>query len=177
MEENIMEFFAKEESLKFTEPMKEFLLEKLEKLSKYVSSLDGRTVLKKEGNLIKIEITLPGNIRSSASHSDYYEAVLIVVDQLHTQLNKYKDIHKLNKRKTKLSSNIAEYFPEELESSIGEYNIIDKHIPAEKMYKEDAVEKMELLGHTFFAFVDIESNNMCVVYKRFDGQYGCLVLS
>jgi len=172
-----MEFFAKEENLKFTEPMKEFLFNKLSKISKYVSSLEGRAVLKKEGNLIKIEITLPGNIRSSASHSDYYEAVLIVIDQLQRQLDKYKNIHKVNKRKTKLANNVVEYLPEELTIEVKEYNIIDKHIPTEEMYKEDAVEKMELLGHTFFAFVDIESKKMAVVYKRFDGQYGCLLLS
>jgi len=170
-----MEFFAKEESLKFTEPMKEFLISKLEKLSKYVSSLDGRAVLKREGSLIKLELTLPGNIRSSASHADYYDVVLIVIDQLERQVNKYKDIHKSNKRAKKLSENIAEYVEADIE--LKEYNIIDKHIPTEKMYKEEAVEKMELLGHTFFAFVDIESNKMAVVYKRFDGQYGCLILS
>jgi putative sigma-54 modulation protein len=172
-----MEFFAKEESLKFTEPMKEFLFDKLKKVSKYVSSLDGRVVLKREGNLIKIEITLPGNIRSSASHSDYYEAVLIVIDQLQRQLDKYKNIHRVNKRKTNLANNVTEYLLEDLNIEIKEYNIIDKDIPTEKMYKEDAVEKMELLGHTFFAFIDIESNKMAVVYKRFDGQYGCLLLS
>jgi len=170
-----MEFFAKEESLKFTEPMKEFLISKLERLSKYVSNLNGRAVLKREGKLIKIEITLPGNIRSSASHTDYYDVVLIVIDQLERQLNKYKDVHKSNKKNKKLSENIIEYV--EADTELKEYKIIDKHIPTEKMYKEDAIDKMELLGHTFFAFVDIESNNMAVVYKRFDGQYGCLILS
>ena len=172
-----MEYFAKEESLRFTEPMKEFLESKIERLSKYVSNLEGRAVLKKEGHLLKFELTLPGNIRSSATHLDYYEAVLTVLDQLERQLNKYKEIHKTNKKKrnSKLSFNLVEY-PEEQLQEVPDYRIIDKVIPTEKMFKEDAVEKMELLGHTFFAFIDADTSKFSVVYKRLDGQYGCLIL-
>ena len=51
-----MEYFAKEESLKFTDIMKEFMEEKIQKLSKYLHDINGRVVLKKEGKgpLVKL---------------------------------------------------------------------------------------------------------------------------
>jgi len=176
-----MEYFAKEESLKFTESMKTFLETKLQKLSKYIKDLDGRVVLKKEGSLKKLEISLPGNIRSSAVHENYYEAVLIVIHQLEKQLDRYKQVHKTNKRKRnnsldKLPFNISDYLDNEV-PEIDDYKIIEKYISKEIISKEEAIEKMELLGHNFYAFINIENENFSVIYKRLDGQYGCLILN
>ena len=41
---------------------------------------------------------------------------------------------------------------------------------------EEAVEQMELLGHSFYVFKDIDTQEMCVVYKRTDESYGLLLL-
>ena len=42
------------------------------------------------------------------------------------------------------------------------------------MYPEDACIQMELLGHNFFAFVNAETDDICVVYKRKGGTYGIM---
>ena len=38
----------------------------------------------------------------------------------------------------------------------------------------DAIAQMELLGHTFFLFLNEETDSMCVLYLRSDGSYGLL---
>ena len=43
------------------------------------------------------------------------------------------------------------------------------------MTPEEAILQMNLLGHEFFAFTDAETQDICVVYKRKDGDYGLLV--
>ena len=42
------------------------------------------------------------------------------------------------------------------------------------MYPEDACLQMEMTGHEFFAFVNAQSGEINVVYKRTDGTYGIL---
>jgi hypothetical protein len=43
------------------------------------------------------------------------------------------------------------------------------------MFSDEAVEQMELLGHTFFVFRDAETSRINVLYRRDDGNYGLIV--
>ena len=45
------------------------------------------------------------------------------------------------------------------------------------MYSDEAIEQMELLGHAFFVFTDAETEQVNVVYRRQDGNYGLIVPS
>ena len=49
-----------------------------------------------------------------------------------------------------------------------------KKFDIKPMYPEDACIQMELLGHNFFAFVNAETDDICVVYKRKGGTYGIM---
>jgi putative sigma-54 modulation protein len=49
-----------------------------------------------------------------------------------------------------------------------------KRFAIEPMFEEDAISRMEELGHTFFIFVDAESERTCVLYRRRDGRYGLI---
>ena len=49
-----------------------------------------------------------------------------------------------------------------------------KRFAIEPMFEEDAVERMEELGHHFFIFVNAESEKLCVLYKRCAGDYGLI---
>ena len=42
------------------------------------------------------------------------------------------------------------------------------------MSVEEAIMQMNLLGHEFFVFRDDQSEEICVVYKRRDGDYGLI---
>jgi putative sigma-54 modulation protein len=49
-----------------------------------------------------------------------------------------------------------------------------KRFAIEPMFEEDALERMEELGHHFFIFVNAESEKICVLYKRCAGDYGLI---
>ena len=49
-----------------------------------------------------------------------------------------------------------------------------KRFLVKPMDVEDAIAQMEMLGHNFFLFLNIDTESACVVYKRQDGGYGLL---
>ena len=55
-----------------------------------------------------------------------------------------------------------------------EFNIRRKTFPIKPMSVEEAIMQMNLLGHEFFVFRDDQSEEICVVYKRHDGDYGLI---
>ena len=62
-----------------------------------------------------------------------------------------------------------EYIDEE------DYNVIKtKTVFLKPMDVEEAILQMNMLGHTFFLFIDAASEKPCVVYKRLDGDYAVL---
>jgi putative sigma-54 modulation protein len=50
-----------------------------------------------------------------------------------------------------------------------------KNVSVTRMSELDAIEQMELLGHTFFMYHDTASDKIAVVYKRSEGDYGLLI--
>jgi putative sigma-54 modulation protein len=49
-----------------------------------------------------------------------------------------------------------------------------KRFAIEPMFEEDAVARMEELGHAFFIFVNAENERLGVLYRRQDGRYGLI---
>ena len=49
-----------------------------------------------------------------------------------------------------------------------------KRFAIEPMFEEDAVSEMEDLGHSFFIFVNAETERLAVLYRRDDGDYGII---
>jgi putative sigma-54 modulation protein len=49
-----------------------------------------------------------------------------------------------------------------------------KRFDMEPMFEEDAIDRMEELGHAFFLFLNAEGENLCVLYRRSDGSYGLI---
>ena len=51
-----------------------------------------------------------------------------------------------------------------------------KVFPAERMTSADALDRMELVGHDFFLFIDAETDRASVVYRRTGWDYGVIAL-
>ena len=49
-----------------------------------------------------------------------------------------------------------------------------KNVEMKPMDEEEAILEMELLGHNFFVYKDMDTNKVCVLYKRKDGNYGLI---
>ena len=69
----------------------------------------------------------------------------------------------------------AEYLEEQIEDDEEEVKIVrSKRYDLKPMYPEDACIQMELLGHDFFVFVNAETDEVNVVYKRKANTYGII---
>ena len=135
--------------------------------------------LGKEKNGLKtVELTVPmggGTIlRSEASAEDN---LFLAIDQALTRLER-----QIHRHRTKLSRHVREEAfaepPALLDEPVEEEDapVIAKHktFPVRPMAVEDAAIQMDLLGHSFFAFVDADSGATCVLYRRKDGTLGLL---
>jgi putative sigma-54 modulation protein len=57
----------------------------------------------------------------------------------------------------------------------GERRVVKvKRFAIEPMFEEDAIVRMEELGHSFFIFVNAENERVAVLYRRTDGDYGLI---
>jgi putative sigma-54 modulation protein len=49
-----------------------------------------------------------------------------------------------------------------------------KHFTLEPMSLDEAIEQMEILGHNFFLFLNADSDEIKLLYRRNDGDYGLI---
>lgn len=158
-----------------SDALKESIEKKLGRLDKYFSDETEATVkLSKEGSKDKIEATIKakGNIfRAEEKGNDIYDSVDKVVDKLSNQMSKFK-----TKLQKKHKDNKDVFFAElpEIEEEKEIEIVKTKKFQLEPMNAEEAIMQMELLGHNFFVFLNMETDSVNVVYKRNDGCYGVL---
>mgnify|MGYP000958287573 CR=1 FL=1 len=49
-----------------------------------------------------------------------------------------------------------------------------KQFEMKPMYEEEAIAQMEMLKHSSFMFLNADTDEMCLLYKRKDGNYGII---
>lgn len=173
-----MDIIIRGSKLEITDSMEAYAKEKLSKLDKYVEASDAKaTVLVKvRGHLNKVEVTIPLKnliLRAEESQEDFYAAIDVVIDILERQIRKNKTRIASTKRKEAKDFSydyIAEIPDEEEEEKI----VKRKKIDLKPMDEEEAILQMELLGHSFYLFKDMDTDKPTLVYKRKDGNYGVI---
>lgn len=149
---------------------------KLGKLDRYFSpDTEVYVTLSVEKDRQKIEVTIPvkGNIiRSEQTSNDMYVSIDLVEEIIERQLKKYKN--KLIAQH-QASGSFQPAFLENEEEEEEEIRIVrTKRFDIKPMYPEDACVQMELLGHSFFVFINAETDQVNVVYKRKGSTYGII---
>ena len=170
-----MRYIISGKNLDITDGLRSAVTEKLGKLERYFTpDTEVQVTLSVEKERQKIEVTIPvkGNIiRSEQTSTDMYVSIDLVEEVIERQLRKYKN--KLIAKHQEGGNFQKEFMEKETEDQ--EVKIIrTKKFDIKPMYPEDACVQMELLGHTFFAFVNAETDEINVVYKRKGGTYGIL---
>lgn len=118
-------------------------------------------------------------LRAEENHADIFAAVDNVVDKMYRQIKRYRG-KRLDRRNRgagdELDWNESEPVPIDNEGELNPESVImrRKRFETEPMYPEEAIEQMELLGHDFFVFHNVEENGLNVLYRRKDGNYGLL---
>lgn len=165
-------------NIEVTNSIKNYAEKALSKLDKYFEKKDVecRVTLRtyKVGTKAEITIIVTQNtiLRAEVKNDDLYAAIDLSVDKLTGQIRKLKT--KLKKRlnnKEILFNNVETY---ESEDTNKEIFIKNKTITPEVMNINDAILNMEALCHSFYIYIDEDNNNLSVVYKREDGNYGSI---
>lgn len=173
---DIMRIIISGRNIDLTDGLKAAVEDKIGKLEKYFTpDTDVYVTLSVEKERQKIEVTIPvkGNIiRSEQVSNDMYVSIDLVEEIIERQLKKYKN--KLIAQKQNASSFRKEFIEKEVEADDEIKIIRTKKFDMKPMYPEDACVQMELLGHDFFVFVNAESDEVNVVYKRKGGTYGLI---
>ena len=149
---------------------------KLERFNKFFGDETEAFVtcrVRKGVKIIEITITYGGAVFRSEGESDTFISALDrATEGLERQIRKNKT--RLEKRMKSGAFVIAEDDDDEYEEE-GEFEIRVKTFPFKPMTPEEAILQMNLLGHSFYAFTDAETEKTCVVYRRKEGSYGMIV--
>lgn len=115
-------------------------------------------------------------IRAREAAGDMFAAIDMVSDKLERQVSRYKD--RLVDRHTKRAS-VGEVpvMPTTLpgEAEEPEPGVVKtKRVHLKPMTMDEAILQLELLGHDFFVFTSAEDDEVAVLYRRKDGDYGLI---
>ena len=124
-----------------------------------------------------VEITVPMGknviLRSESSADDnLFLAIDKALAKMERQIRKHRT--KLGKNLREEIPDVPEYIEEDLAEEQERKVVKRKTFPVRPMSVEDAIIEMELLGHNFFAFVNIDTERTNVLYLRKDGDLGLL---
>lgn len=171
-----MKFIISGKNIDITNGLREAVEDKIGKLEKYFTpETEVHVTLSVEKDRQKIEVTIPVKgsvIRSEQISNDMYVSIDLVEEIIERQLKKYKNklIEKQQNKDFFKAEFIEKDYVDEEEIQI----VRSKKFDIKPMYPEDACIQMELTGHNFFVFVNAETDQVNVVYKRKGNTYGLI---
>ncbi len=167
-------------NMRINDTLRTAIEQKMEKFDRFFGeSARGEVKLQPEGNSVRAEVTI--NIRThfyraESAAPEAMTAVEQAIANMEGQIRKYKS---RMKKRMKDYSYMDAYFEQQEaqreEPVDDEFRIIRrKSFPIDAMTPDEATLQMELLGHSFLIFLSSETDKVCVVYKRDDGDYGLI---
>ncbi len=165
-------------NLELTPRLKEYVEEKVERLDRYLPSIDeARVELRVENTrsanhrqIAQMTVRVHGALlRAEERTNDMFTSIDQALEKMYRQIKRYK-----GKRQDRWhAATEAPPVEEPAEESAGQIVRI-KRFQMVPMSPTEAIEQMELLGHRFYVFMNSEEDAINVVYKRDDGNYGLL---
>lgn len=159
-----------------TDAMRTYAEDKLERLERFSDQIvDAKVVMSYNERIagepakVEVQVNVPnGIVRAEEGGRDHYAAIDLVVDKLERQLKKYKG-RPLAKR-TEEKPQPIEPEPEDEGPQI----VRTKRHVMRPMAPEDAAMEMDALGHDFYVFRNVDTDDVTVIYLRQDGNYGLI---
>ena len=136
--------------------------------------------LRKEGDRRICEITVPleGNVTlraESANQDNLFMSIDSALAKIERQIRRHRTKLEKKMREGAYVDTEPEYIEDPTVYGEGEREVVRrKTFPVRPMSVEDAALQMELLGHSFFAFVNIDTNRTNILYLRKEGNLGLL---
>ncbi|MDW7739175.1 MAG: ribosome-associated translation inhibitor RaiA [Bacillota bacterium] len=175
-----MKISVRGKNIEATPALVDYAHKKLGKLEKHFDKATDVQVLMsviREDHIVEVTVSLNGLIlRGEESTGDMYASIDMVVEKLERQVKKYKTRMNKSLRQRGVRIISEKHAAIEAEARIEEEPqlVKTKRFPLKPMTVEEAILQMDLLGHNFFVFANADSDDVNVVYKRKDGNYGLI---
>ena len=178
-----MRLQVKGKNLEVSDSIHRYAEEKLAKLDRHLSDttrLELELAVEKNPSIVDSQVaeatvwTKGPILRARESSDDMKASIDLLVEKLERQVKRYRE-----KRSRKQLARHAPHLTEVEVPSLGaepaEPVIVKtKQFAVKPMTPEEAVLQLELIGHDFFCFRNVESNDVNVVYRRRDRNYGLI---
>ena len=159
-----------------SEPLRKYAEEKSERLSKYLFEpieIHWSLSVEKIRHNADANITANGvSIKAQESTQDMYSAIDAVLDKLEKQVRKHKE--KLKDHKPHTDQPPGKILPKASRPEGGSRIVKTENRFAKPMSVEEAAEQMGVADHDFLVFLDSQTNNINVIYRTDDGNYGLI---
>lgn len=171
-----MRFTIVGKNIEVTEGLRNAVSEKLGKLDKFFNrEVEANVTLSVEKERQKIEVTIPvkGNIiRAEEVSNDMYVSIDLVEEIIERQLRRYKN--KIIDSKQAAAEFSKNYIEEDVADEAEVKIVRSKKFGIKPMDPEEACVQMELLQHNFYVFLNSETDEVNVVYKRKNNTFGLI---
>lgn len=169
-----MKIIIKGRNIEVTSALRDYVTKRLGKLDKFIDETEeAQVTLLQEKGRHRVEVTFHLHgfiIRGEEETGDMYSSIDLVVEKLEKQTEKYKNRFSKKQRESlrgmpQLETEVTDEAPRILRT---------KHFALKPMPVEEAVMQMNLLGHNFYVFANDTTEEVNVIYKRKDGNYGLI---
>ena len=173
-----MKVIVRGKNVTITDAIEDKITKKLALLDKYFimgQDVEAKVLIRTYPFGQKIEVTIPTEyvlLRAEETSDDLYEAIDLVIDKLERQIRKNKTRIMSKQVKTNRDFVVSAFSDED--SSDDKKILKRKKVEVKPMSEDEAILQMELLDHQFYMYKDSDTNQIAVVYKRTDGNYGII---
>ncbi len=173
-----MQLIIQGKNMEVTDRLQEYIEQKVGKLDRYLPTItEARIELSVEGaksakdrQVAQLTVRSKGTfLRAEERTADMFASIDAIVDKMYRQIVRYKG-KRYGRGRGPGEMPPVEEFEEEEPPRI----VRTKRFQVAPMDEEEAIEQMELLGHDFFVFFNVDANGLNVIYRRKDGNYGLL---
>ena len=168
-------------NLELSDRLRDHVEKKVSKLTRYIRGIQSTRVdLKHEPSArnaqdrYAAQITVRGKrfiLRAEERADDIVIALNAALDNMQRRLRRYKGRHYRDRGEEIF---VAADLPGEEEEGDAPAIVRRKRFALTPMDENEAIEQMELLGHSFFVFFNADTDTVNVLYRRRDGSYGLI---
>lgn len=180
-----MEIIVKGRHIEVTNALRAYAEEKIGRITKYfdqIQKIEIEFTDEKNPSIVNsktVEVTVfpKGPIlRAKESSNDMYASIDMVVDKLERRVKRYKNkTYKSAKHGQSLGEiAVANFNAGAGREEVAPHIVKVKQVSIKPMDPEEATMQMDLLGHDFFVFTNADTDEVNVVYKRKDNNYGLI---
>jgi putative sigma-54 modulation protein len=179
----VVRTIVKGKNLAVAEPVKRYAEKRLRRIERLLDDRSDAIVelaveqhrSASDSHIVEVNVVIDGRtLRGHAAGASHEAGIDTVVDKLERQAVDFKEKPRLRARPEEEKAILRRIADGTAEPARDPRIVKLKRFAIEPMFEEDALTRMQDLGHMFFVFVNAESERVSVLYRRNDGDYGLI---